>query len=54
MFDVFDPEGRFLGPARADFMVGSPLVFVGEYLYAVTRDDLGVPYVVRARIAKPG
>lgn len=60
--DIFDPEGRYLGQATADFPIGlepsamaavlrgTPIVIRGDNLYAVTFDDLDVPYVVRARI----
>ena len=61
-FDVFDPEGRYLGEARADFAIGlertampsvgrgTPIIVRGNHLYAVTFDEWDVPYVVRARI----
>jgi len=36
--------------------LGSPRLVVGDHIYGVTRDDLGVPYVVRVVIAerRPG
>ena len=51
-FDVFDPDGRDLGRASSDVLINSwvPPVIVGDRLYAVVRDTLDVPYVVRARI----
>jgi hypothetical protein len=51
-FDVFDPEGRYLGWAAADVAANSwvPPRIRGDRLYAVVRDSLDVPYVVRARI----
>ena len=56
LFDLFDPEGRYLGTLRLPFsLAGSlpePIVREG-ILYGVTRDEVGVQYVVRARIAKP-
>lgn len=54
LFDIFDPEGRFLGQVRLPFAIqGAKPVFRGGYLYAATTDDLEVPYVVRARIVRP-
>lgn len=50
-FDIFDPDGRYLGqveePEAINFQ--RPLV-VGDRLYAVVRDDLDIPYVMRARL----
>jgi hypothetical protein len=53
--DIFDPEGRYLGRIGLPFMLSTnpPPVFRDGYLYAVTEDELEVPYVVRARIEKP-
>ena len=59
LFDLFDPEGRFLGTLRLPFSlhrVGqrsrpAPLVRNGV-LHAVTKDELDVSFVVRARIEK--
>jgi sugar lactone lactonase YvrE len=55
VFDVFDPEGRYLGRVRLPFRVeSSPRpAFRGGYIYAVTQDDLEVPYLVRARLNRP-
>jgi hypothetical protein len=53
--DVFDPEGRYLGTVRLPFALSaspSPILRTGT-LYGVTRDELDVPYVVRARVLKP-
>jgi len=48
-WDVFDPEGRFLGvvtmPPRF-----SPRVIVDNKIYGVFRDDLDVQYAMRLRI----
>ena len=52
-FDVFDPDGRYLGRATTDFQLNhwvGPWV-IGDRMYAVVRDSLDVQYVVRARIA---
>ena len=63
-FQIFDPEGRYLGQAISDVPVVSRFVSIGQsfpiplitgqYLYAVTRDEFDVPYVVRLRIEKDG
>lgn len=50
-WDVFDARGRFLGvvtmPPRFTVMV-----FQGEQIFGVSRDELDVPYVVRLRIVR--
>ena len=55
-FDLFDPEGRYLG--RVPFPAGlnrfPPPVVRGDALYGVRRDSLDVPYVVRVRIRRGG
>lgn len=55
VFDVFDPEGRFLGSVRLPFALSMypPPIVRGSVLYGVSEDELEVPYVVRARIVKP-
>ncbi len=55
VFDVFDPEGRFLGTVRLPFVLSMnpPPIVRRSVLYGVTEDELEVPYVVRARIVKP-
>ncbi|MBI4544206.1 MAG: hypothetical protein HY703_03310 [Gemmatimonadetes bacterium] len=55
-WDIFDPEGRYLGQIRPPFRLSStpPPVVRGNLLYGVTRDELDVGYVVRARIAGKG
>ncbi|MFN2317998.1 MAG: 6-bladed beta-propeller [Gemmatimonadales bacterium] len=54
VFDIFDPEGRYLGDVRLPFpMLPRPAPLVSaDRLIAVTEDADGVPYVVRARIVK--
>ena len=51
-FDVFEPDGRYLGHVRAPqgFSMSPPPVFRGDFVWAVARDDLDVPTVVRYRI----
>lgn len=49
--DLFDPEGRYLGRriVSAPIQGASPgPVIRGGHVYAVTRDELGVQYVLRA------
>jgi hypothetical protein len=55
VFDIFDPAGRYLGPLRLPFRLSRyPLpVIRGGLLVGVTRDELEVPFVVRARIEQP-
>ena len=55
VFDVFDPEGRFLGEVRvpADIAVYGPLLIGHDAIHAVVRDELDVPQVVRWRIVRP-
>lgn len=53
-FDLFDPEGRFLGEVSIPFVMSlSPRPKVtSEFLIATTQDEDGIPYVVRARIIR--
>jgi hypothetical protein len=53
--DVFDPQGRYLGAVALPFALAeAPLPIVrNSVLYGVVRDELDVPYVVRARITRP-
>ncbi len=56
LFDIFDADGRFLGQVTLPFpLEESPMPIVRDgVIYAVTEDELEVPYVVRARIeARP-
>lgn len=54
VFDVFDAEGRFLGPVTVpeDFQTRPVPVARGDTVWAVTRDELGVPRVVRYRMVR--
>jgi sugar lactone lactonase YvrE len=56
LFDVFDPEGRYLGQVVSPFPIAfyPPPIIRGGLVYAVTRDELEVPFLVRARIEEPG
>lgn len=52
---VFDPDGRYLGEVALPFQLRTnpvPVIRRGT-MYAVTSDELDVPFVVRARIVKP-
>jgi sugar lactone lactonase YvrE len=54
-FDVFDPDGRYLGAVEAPEGLGYQLpVIRGSHLYAVVQDDFEVPYVARYRIEGRG
>lgn len=49
VFDVFDPEGRFLGAVRSPVPLAYPHI-TATHVYGITVDDLGVQYIVRLRI----
>ena len=49
-FDVFDPEGRYLGPLHVEIGTRPPPRIIGDQLVGVVRDELGVPYVVLHRM----
>jgi hypothetical protein len=54
-FDVFAPDGRYLGPVEAPPSLRTtpePIVR-GDHLWVVTRDELDVASVVRFRIERP-
>jgi hypothetical protein len=54
LFEVFDTTGVFMAAARADFRIPDwwhPIIR-DSLIYALTQSDLGVPYVIRARIEK--
>ena len=55
LVDVFDGVGRYLGALRVPFASqwGRGPLIRDDLMYAVTQDELEVPYVVRARILKP-
>lgn len=52
VFDVFEPDGRYLGPVYApdSFSTNPQPVIRGARVWAVARDHLDVEYVVRYRI----
>lgn len=51
LLEVFDPSGAYLGPTGPS-PLGSypPPVFTSDAVYGVTRDSLGVAYVVRLEV----
>lgn len=51
-FDVFEPSGRYLGMVKAPrgFAVYPTPFFRGDTVWAVVRDELEVPYIVRSHI----
>jgi hypothetical protein len=53
VFDVFEPDGRYLGrvAAPAAFSIGPRPIFRGDNVWSTERDELGVQYVVKYRIA---
>ena len=57
LFDLFSAEGSYLGTLRLPFELAWSIpepVVRGGVLYGVTSDETGVPYMMRARIVKPG
>jgi hypothetical protein len=54
-FDIFDPEGRYLGIVELPFRLQRREVpiFRNGMLYGITQDELEVEYVVVARVEKP-
>ncbi len=52
VFDIFDPEGEYLGRITLPFHLSfyPRPVFRDNMLYGVMRDELEVPYVIKARI----
>jgi hypothetical protein len=52
VFDVFEPDGTYLGRVRTPdgFSTSPEPVFRGDLVWAVERDELDVPRIVRYRI----
>ena len=53
-FDVFDPAGRLLGRVTLPWPLGSVRLVIGDRIYGVTSDELGVQYIVRGTIHRGG
>ena len=54
-YDVFEPDGTYLGAVvPPDGVAFSNPFFDGDYVWGVTRDELGVARVVRFRIVVGG
>lgn len=53
-FDIFDPEGRYLGVVQLPFRLspGSSLLVGGDRLIGETQNEDGVPFLVKARIER--
>ncbi|MFW6202328.1 MAG: 6-bladed beta-propeller [Gemmatimonadota bacterium] len=54
-YDVFDAEGRYLGEVMAPIAAwkwGTKPTFRDDYMAGVVTDELGVDYVVRARVVR--
>ncbi|HEU0014452.1 MAG TPA: 6-bladed beta-propeller [Longimicrobium sp.] len=51
-FDVFEPEGRYLGRVHLPFPLldALPWIVRGHHLYAVVLSDAGYPQIVRLRL----
>jgi hypothetical protein len=56
VYDVFEPDGRYLGVVRAppEFRASPEPVIRGDVVWNVTRDEVDVQRVVRYRITHPG
>jgi hypothetical protein len=52
VFDVFEPDGRYIGQVRAPrgFSLNPQPIARGDYVWAVFRDELDVNYVARFKI----
>lgn len=52
-YDVFRTDGRYLGAVPTTTSLAfwpAPPIFSGEFVYGFTRDQMGVPFLVRMRI----
>ena len=48
-WDVFDDQGRYLGPLMMPLRF-QPIQFRGDAIYGIQRDELDVQYVVKLRV----
>ncbi len=55
-WDIFDPQGRYLGRLTTPVVINSfpPPLFRDGMIYAVTPNELDVPYVVVLRVERTG
>lgn len=53
VFDVYEPDGTYLGQVRAParFQTNPHPIFDGDDVWAITTDEMGVEYVTRFRLA---
>jgi hypothetical protein len=49
VYDVFEPDGRYVGRLRLPYAF-IPIVFQGDDVWGIFRDDLDVEYVHRYRV----
>jgi len=52
-WEVYDPEGRFLGVVNLPERF-RPVLVMGDEMYGIGTDELDVQYVVRLRVNRPG
>jgi hypothetical protein len=54
VYDVFEPDGRYLGMVRAPigFLPKPPPIARGDTVWAVVLDDMDVPSIVRYRVVR--
>ena len=49
-YDLFSPEGDYVGSVRLAFAAAGPLVVRSGHIYTWIEDELDVPFVVRAAL----
>jgi hypothetical protein len=55
LFDVFDPDSRFVGSVRSGFLIGPRTIPAvrGDTLYAIVTAELDLPQIVKATLLRP-